>query len=170
MQHDKAGLYDIYGMVAVTFWQTRIFIAGLLSLVILMGLLFLIWYCYYKPKRQPTTLESLKILYKKVNESANAESISAGIYFELIAILKKIYKNSYGADNLKGHTEEELLSFIHQSGFIKELSQQDEFTNFFNRATLIRFASQKEQKQQLLTDINLITSFVRTIEKYKTKK
>jgi hypothetical protein len=170
MQYDKLGIYDVYGQLAVPFWQTKFFIASMIILFLVMIIsIFFVWYKYFKRVRKVTILESLQMLRNRINRSRDDEINAALVYFELITVLKITIKKNHPQVE-KGFTDEELYLVIHKSDFIKTFERANEFSAFFNRAMLARFATEQGQKQQLLTDVDFIVFFLNTIEQCKAKK
>lgn len=156
---NKHGLFDIYGAVYVPFWQTKAFIYGVIASFILL-ILALIW-LYLKYRKKPSlpiwTRAIGDIEDLKKNNKATAAS-GKEFYVSLTSTLKKYMQDRYGFESI-GKTDEELLEYLNQQHFSKDLI--DMLKEIFLGVTIIKFANATAAQEQIDRDMQRSIIFIK---------
>ncbi len=153
---DEKGLYDIYSVWHVPFWQTRRFFWSCVTATTLVctALLWILYRWYRAKQRTVLTpwqhaLEQLTALHK---ETYATKQQAKECYFAMTSILKTYLHARYQYDVL-GKTDEELVSYLQkQSNVMPELP--DTIQEICAGCLLIKFANQEALAEQITTHLN----------------
>lgn len=141
---NEKGLYDIYTIWHIPFWQTRTFYiavgTALCFLIILFLWLFIRW--YLKKRMVPKTswqraLEQLHSLQKK---AYCTQDEGKHCYFAMTTILKTYFIDRFGYP-LHGKTDEEMVDYFLQITDQQPLAQ--ELKEVITGCLYIKFANEK---------------------------
>lgn len=167
---EQSGLYDIYDIWHVPFWQTRWFYLVLFCLGALifftMLLLLVRWYRkrmkHKKISPWDKTLAALEQLKQK--ECATTEQGKA-VYFTLTVVLKEYIDSRYGFD-VQGKTDDELLQYLQQQKFEEELLNY--LRDIAQGGVMVKFANVQAMRDEILRHLDFACVIVKqTIPKKK---
>jgi hypothetical protein len=168
----EKGLYDIYSVWHVPFWQTKAFFITIAT-IISMLLITIIWLIvlWYRKKRANAkeswqlALEQLQLLQQKMYLS---KEDGKQCYFAMTHIIKTylIIRFSYP---LHGKTDEEMIRYLAASTHQKALV--DELKEIMEGALYIKFANEQAMQETIKKHLEQCCMIIeRTIpEKQKTQ-
>lgn len=160
MQMNDRGLYDIYGIDYVPFWQTNSFFWGILIFVIVfvcgIGILFLKYWLRRKAQMTPwqVALEQLNALV--VTEALSP--VEAKRYYFVLTNSMKTYMVLRYQWNVMHLTDQECIDFITKSSLDSAFKQP--LCRLFDDATLIKFADQKAAALLLKNHIDAMRALI----------
>ena len=149
MELNEQGLYDIYELNHVPFWQTPLFkllikvgIAGL-SLVLAIAVGYIL-YKFFKKKKNPwdCALDEINGLTRGYAYASQAKFF----YSRLTFILKNYLGERYLID-LKGKTDKEMIAFLKRYPFEQALI--DEVEDIFIYGQEIKFSDYRARQQEI---------------------
>ena len=147
---NEKGLYDIYPMWHVPFWQTMKFYitVGIAGLIILSGIIWLLIRWYRKKNAVPKTawenaLDALQFLQQKKYTSKEDGKLC---YFAMTSILKKYLATRF-AYPLDGKTDEEMIVYLAKSTDQKALAQ--ELKEIIDGCLYIKFANAQAMQENI---------------------
>lgn len=153
---DKNGLYDIYTIWHVPFWQTTWFkyLCGSLIIVLLLPILIIVCkrlYTWFRRKKYTAwEIAQMKLQALKKDSFANKEQ-GKRAYGAITAVLKEYLSQRYGWQ-VTTATDDELATYVQSSPLNEQLSQQ--IKTIFNGAVMIKFANQDAVESQVRDDID----------------
>ena len=169
---DENSLYPIHGMKHIPFWQTTTFYMVVGFVVIILSSFF-VWYLFkrYRLSKQKTKsawdvaleeLDQIKEHFEKKGMSGKT------FYFRLTWIFKRYLSGRYRFE-VYGKTDEELLSYLEESGLASELVQ--DLNVVFEGSSTIKFANQQAAKERMARDLQVSIEFIKkTIPKLDQKE
>ncbi len=170
-QFDANGLYDIYSVWHLPFWQTRAFFlsVGILSALTICLCVWLI-YRFVVRKQQKgrpawqVALEALKQLQAKSYENKEEGKYT---YFELSHVLKKYLAARYSIP-IESQTDQELLASLEESQLPPVVKET--LIGLGHGVELIKFANQEAVQEQIQRDINQAMQMVMETMPVENKK
>ncbi|TET06904.1 hypothetical protein E3J79_00515 [Candidatus Dependentiae bacterium] len=150
----KQGLYDIYDMWHVPFWQTKLFGGIVIFLLVIVGCSFLIaLFVYYIRRKHPEfpwDNALCKLTALSIEEPLSKEK-NKQFYFKLTEILKNYLHERYNFA-LRGKTDQELLLFLVESDFPADLLSY--VRAIFEGCLQIKYADEQALREQLMRDLD----------------
>lgn len=147
---NEQGLYDIYSLWYVPFWQrTEFYIAVGITIAIILGIAAYFFVRWYRKKNAvPKTawenaLEQLTQLQQKKYES---KEDGKSCYFAMTTILKKYLATRY-AYPIDGKTDEEMITYLAKSTEQKLLA--DELKEIIDGCLYIKFANAQAMQESI---------------------
>ncbi len=147
---NEKGLYDIYAMWHVPFWQTTQFYIAVstICLIILSGIIWLFIRWYRKKNAVPKTawenaLDALQLLQQKKYLSKEEGKLC---YFAMTSILKKYLATRF-AYPLDGKTDEEMIFYLAKSTDQKMLA--DDLKEIIDGCLYIKFANAQAMQENI---------------------
>lgn len=147
---NEQGLYDIYSIWSVPFWQTKEFyIAVGITIAIILGIAAWFFIRWYRKKNVvpktawQTALESLHSLQQKKYTSKEEGKLC---YFAMTNVLKKYLAARY-AYPLDGKTDEEMVSYLAKSAEQKVLAH--ELKEIIDGCLYIKFANEQAMQENI---------------------
>lgn len=156
------GLYDIYEMSHVPFWQTGIFcwLAGAALLSFFVLTVFFICRWYFKKKAQRDYWSESITRLQEIEAKLDDKQYCALFYVDITALMKKYFCIRFQI-NVIGKTEREFDAVIVQCMMPLDLVQS--FRELLDRSTHAKFAQdyidfeQKKRDIQLCRELLLLT-------------
>ncbi len=161
---NEHGLYDIYGMWHVPFWQTQTFMR-LMGLLFVTALCILVWFI---AKRLRTTTKPLTAREQALRALQQLEQSSMTVqnakefYFQLTMILKKYLSAAYGYA-LTDKTDTESITYLTDHTF--EPNKLEEVRTVFSGIQVIKFANAQAAQEQMVRDLNTCKSIIEWTQK-----
>ena len=151
---DANGLYPIYGMWHIPFWQTRGFYTAVIAVSVLsMMILFRYGIKKYRntrKKRKSPWVSALDELTNMQQELMARGMLGKTFYFRLSWVFKRYLSERYGF-KVYGKTDDELILYLEGTGlsvnFIQDLKV------IFEGSTVIKFANQEAAKERMSNDL-----------------
>ena len=159
---DEKGLYGIYDVWHVPFWQTPLFytILALISFFIVVTVLLLVVRWYYaraQQKKIDPWDKALAVLDQlKEQEYATTER-SKFAYFTITAVLKEYLNDRYRFD-VQGKTDDELFTYLQKHNFKKELLVY--LQDILDGGVMVKFANEQAIQDQVRRHITVACMFV----------
>ncbi len=159
---DEKGLYDIYSIWHVPFWQTTQFYI-IVSVICLLVILALAWWLirkYIKKNRKPVPAwqRALEQLQQLQNKTYSSKQEGKQCYFAITSILKQYLQNRYQFD-APSKTDTELIQYLQKNKYSETLAQN--MKDICNGCILIKFANQQAMQEQIVQHIALGIQIVR---------
>jgi hypothetical protein len=148
------GLYDIYDITYVPFWQTKTFL--IILAVLIFGLLIAgaWWLRKRRKKRSATSWErALAYLDLLVPDEHNTHSF----YEQLTTIIKQYLENRY-TFSLIEKTDEEMVDCLDDLDIPESLRPQ--LKEFFARVVAYKFGKAATSTQQMMADAHMISTVI----------
>ena len=169
MNIQQNGLYDIYGMRHVPFWQTNLFLAGLIiSLIVLTVVLVWSLVRVYKRIQQAT---AWAVALRRLNGLIISEKVSKEegkqFYFALTRILKRYLSRRYKL-YLQGKTDQEMVTLLDISEFPSELLPS--VRTIITGCSCIKYADEQALHDQLVHDRDRAITIVQQTRRSKKEK
>ncbi len=143
MEMDQRGLFGIYGQWHVPFWQTKLFIGAIISLVTLMMLVLAVFAIrWYLKKRRiaretPWDYALAKVAGLEMHPCVTKQD-GKQLYGTLSYEMKQYVYKRYGYD-VKWKTDEELISFLERHEFPEHLLA--DLREIMMGSSLVKFAN-----------------------------
>ncbi len=158
---DQNGLYDIYSVWHVPFWQTSWFYWTVISLVILLGVV-LGWgaYRWYRLRnKQPITpwQKALRIITKLQNQTYTTQQEGKHCYFVFTTALKQYLEERF-AYPIAHKTDEEAASYLEQQQLEQNLKKN--IQEILRGCLLIKFANEQAVSEQIQAHLALAKEIV----------
>ncbi len=168
---DKNGLYDIYSVWHVPFWQTSWFYWTVISLTILLCVM-LVWgaYRWYRLRnRQPITPweKALRIIAKLQNQTYTTQQKGKQCYFVLTTALKNYLAERFGYP-IAHKTDEEAASYLEHQQLEPNLTKN--IPEILRGCLLIKFANEQAVNEQIQAHLALAKETVLSTIPQKTDK
>ncbi len=149
------GLYDIYPMWHVPFWQTTTFyiIVGLVCALMLGIASWLLIRWYFKKKAVPKTVweEALEQLHTLQQKKYGSKEEGKQCYFAMTSVLKKYLAARY-AYPLEGKTDEEMVHYLAKSTEQKKLAE--ELKEIIDGCLYIKFANEQAMQENIVKHLD----------------
>ncbi|HXW86284.1 MAG TPA: hypothetical protein VEK38_02980 [Candidatus Bathyarchaeia archaeon] len=163
MELTEYGIYDIYGMVHVPWWQTPLFfIACIVSgMIILAGIIMLciIIRRRYKKKEVIPYWQQAVLELEEAEKAFIDGNMSAMLLYEtLVRITKKYLHTRFSCDVL-GKTDSELADYIHNLDIIEE--QKNQLTALCQLSASIKFYPAALAHDYAQKDCQALVAFIR---------
>jgi hypothetical protein len=168
MQLDELGLYDIYGIQNVPFWQKKWFMVLILVVVVLLIIVstYALYHWYLSRKKiRPFYEQALFDLAQlKKNQLVNSEN-AKNFYHHVTMIIKQYLFNEWRYDCLS-YTDSELINFLQQSSDDIKLFTP-EIVRLLQGSELIKFADDQVTDYYVLQDYQVASSFIKKLHSLK---
>lgn len=157
---DEQGLYDIYGLSHLPFWQTTLFM-GIVSAIGLVCLAIIGYRCIQKYLR---TTHTLTYWEQALAELAQLRSTllfaldKKSFYASLTKVIKRYLSNHYNA-TYEGKTDQELFEILSNRTLLLSCSNED-LVSLFHVVTPVKFARTYEQKLEMEKDLDRVVLFI----------
>lgn len=155
MTLDRNGLYDIYDIWHVPFWQTTWFkiMCGSLLAVIVLGIGIILGYYVYKwlTRKKYTVWEIAQIKLEELKKSSFTNKEQAKNAYGVITTVLKEYLAERYSWPVKTTTDDELAAYVKTSVLNEELTQK--IKEVLSGAVMIKFANQDTVESQVKGDI-----------------
>lgn len=163
MQLNDQGLYDIYGMYYVPFWQTSWFfwcivvtLGCLLAIVCVTTVYFLL------RKKQKVTpwskaLSQLDMIDTLIMKNNLSSADIKDFYFKMTALLKCYIAERYERP-LQHYTDGEFIGFIEQSDC--DHSMKKDIKIIYDHGTMVKFADEKTAVSNLKNDAARVRAII----------
>jgi hypothetical protein len=153
---DQNGLYDIYSVWHVPFWQTSWFYWAVIGLIILLCIV-LVWsvYRWYRLRnRQPITSweKALHIITKLQKKTYTTQQEGKQCYFVLTTILKQYLEERF-AYPIAHKTDEEAASYLEHQQLEPNLKKNVQ--EILRGCLLIKFANEQAVNEQIQAHLAL---------------
>ncbi len=149
---NKHGLYDIYDVWHVPFWQTTAFFYSMVALGV-VGVLLSIWFIIKKmrskQKVQTPGEKALHQLHALQNSNITVDN-GKEFYFALTAIVKKYLEDRYGY-KLTHKTDAECVKYLENNQLLP--NHLDDLRRIFSGVEIIKFANAQAAYEQMLNDV-----------------
>ncbi len=149
---NKHGLYDIYDVWHVPFWQTTAFFYSMVALGV-VGVLLSIWFITKKmrskQKIQTPWEKALQQLHVLQNSNISVDN-GKEFYFALTAIVKKYLEGRYGY-KLTHKTDAECVKYLENNQLLPD--HLDDLRRIFSGVEIIKFANAQAAHEQMLNDL-----------------
>lgn len=159
---NEKGLYDIYSLYHIPFWQTKEFYIAIsiLTLLIISIITWLFVRWYRKKIALPKTLweqalDQLQILQQKKYQSKEDGKIC---YFKMTSILKTYVATRF-AYPLHGKTDEEMIVYLAQSTEQKALAE--ELKEIIDGCLYIKFANAQAMQENIMKHLEQSCAIVK---------
>lgn len=163
---NEHGLYEVYDVWHVPFWQTKIFFYSMVVLGLII-LSFTIWFVIKKFKKQKkqmpwdSALQQLDALQQSDISIENGKEF----YFTLTSILKKYLQDRYEY-KLTHKTDAESIEYLEQNELLP--NYLDDVRSIFSGIQIIKFANAQAAQEQMLNDLKISIMLVKkTVEEIK---
>lgn len=170
MQLDELGLYDIYGIQNVPFWQTTWFMVLVINIIVLLigGSAYGIYRWHFAKKNIRSAYEQalFDFVQLKKNQLVGAENAKA-FYYHATMIIKQYLFDEWEYDCLS-YTDHELIDFLQISDDIKLLTP--EITRLFRGSQLIKFAGNQVNDEYITQDYQSARTFIKKLHALKQHK
>lgn len=160
MQLDSNGLYDIYPLWHVPFWQTIWFYS---AVIVIIALLFLVCmlFLYRKFLRRSVPLlppweRALQALYKLQQQKYSSEEDGKLCYFKLTDIIKQYVQERFDIP-MQGKSDQEALLFLENNNMPLVY---EPFKEIVQGCLYIKFANQQAMQEQIQRHIALAITIV----------
>jgi len=163
---NKHGLYDIYDVWHVPFWQTTTFLYSMIFLSIVL-LSLIIWFIVKKLKKQKkkTPWDSALQQLNALQQSDISVEHGKEFYFTLTLIVKKYLQDRFGYP-LTHRTDAESIAYLERNELLPE--HIETIRTIFSGVQVIKFANAQAAQEQMLNDLQSSIQLVQhTIEKKK---
>lgn len=143
MQLNDRGLYDIYGMYHVPFWQTNWFFWSILTLIAFFVCCIILFFLRFYRRRKKIITPWHKAL-ARLDALVVVDSLSPGkvrdYYFILTEVVKTYMGERYTWDT--AHlTDSEFVGYMAQTSL--DLKVKDALRELYESAAMVKFADQK---------------------------
>jgi hypothetical protein len=160
MQLNENGLYDIYSMYYVPFWQ-RAWFVYILALVVILFSLYTVYSIIHfwltkRKKNTPWQTALARLDAIRVN-NAMPEKHAASIYAIMTDVLKEYIQGSYGL-NVRHLTDYECIDYLRCSGLDRILVER--LCTIFEDASAIKFAQHPAAAEVINGDLQHIRDFI----------
>lgn len=160
----EQGLYDIYGIWHVPFWQTKSFYA-FVGFVCLLVLFFVARSIFKRLRAKKKLLPAWEIALQKLRElqahNIATQERAKQFYGSLTVILKNYLHARYSFD-AQGKTDKELLVYlrdVREHRFDNKLV--NELEEIFSGMELIKFANVQAMQEQIEKDLARTIGFIK---------
>lgn len=163
---NEQGLYDIYGMWHIPFWQKPVFFWS----TVLFGVLFLLVISFYIMrkfllKKRPLKPGAIALVALEGLKKRNIQNAKEGqaLYFDLTTILKAYIHDSLGYDVI-GLTDAELIEFLDKNYFPAQ--SFIDLKSISNGCLYIKFAQELVIKDQIEQDLQKSMNIIHKVEQH----
>lgn len=163
MQLDQNGLYDIYSIKYLPFWQQKWFVQTLyvgLCLIILSLLFFVLYRCirWYKARQTPVIVQVIQEITKILNEAQKVPDAEFKLlYIQSVRALKRYYFHARGQQWLSA-TEDELMIYIEQ--WHTDQNWRHSLKEILQRSGSAKYAQSIPAREVVIQDMQHILAYL----------
>lgn len=173
MQLDQNGLYDIYSITYVPFWQQKWFVQalyasafGFMVLFVVIGLYFFIR--WYKKRSEPIIVQVIKEISKLLHNAHNASDTECIlIYAQSVHALKRYYFHNRGQLWLSA-TEDELILYL--ADWQADATWRHILKDFLQHSSNAKYAQVVPPRDIVVQDIQSILAYLNTYASQQNKQ
>lgn len=159
---DTNGLYPIYDMWYIPFWQTK----GFYTAVVVASVAVLAVVVWYGLKKYRASKRKRKLPWDvALNELGTIEKdlsqkgmLGKTFYFRLSWVFKRYLNERYGFE-VYGKTDKELIMYLEGTGLSLDLIQ--DLKVIFEGIGVIKFANQEAVKERINRDLSMSVALIK---------
>lgn len=162
MQLDDKGLYDIYSLWHIPFWQTSFFYWIILSflafsIVLALWVTIMWWYGKKKTVVKPAWQEALDKLYQLQQKKYLSKAEGKSCYFAMTAIIKTYLIARYQYP-LHSKTDQEMIHYIAKQK--KQEKIADALKEIIHGSLYIKFANERAMQKTIMVHLERCCTIV----------
>lgn len=143
MQLNDLGLYDIYGMYYVPFWQTDWFFWCILTIIAFFACGIILFFLRFYGRKKKIVTPWQKAL-ARLDELVITEALPPNLvrdYYFILTEVVKVYMGERYVWDVVHLTDREFVEYIGQTSL--DLTVKNAVKGLFENATMVKFADQK---------------------------
>ncbi len=160
---DERGLYDIYSVWHLPFWQTGWFFWGIVSVIVvsLTGAMYFLYRWYRNKNIKPITPweKALQTIADLQKSSYETKEKGKQCYFILTGALKNYFESRYQFP-ISTKTDEEVSRYLEEQ--LIDNTMKKELQSILQGCLLTKFANEQAMEEQIKKHLDQATSIVRS--------